>query len=95
MFAEASVRFRDRYHEVVGVLAADDERIDGFVHVLIPEGEYAYVQHRGPRFGIAAAFGEIEAWLHSTGRKPGAAKLDIGYRPDGSDRVHDLFVSLA
>lgn len=94
VFAEASVRIGDRYHEVVGVLARDDEQIDGFVHALVPAGEYAYARHEGPPTGIAAAFGEIEEWLRSTGRRPGAAKLDIGYQPDGTETVHDLFVSL-
>lgn len=94
VFAEASVRIGDEYHEVVGVLARTDERIDGLVHALVPGGDYGHVRYEGPAAGIAAAFGEIEAWLHSTGRRPGAAKLDIGYTPDGTDTVHDLFVSL-
>ncbi|RWZ52499.1 AraC family transcriptional regulator [Labedella phragmitis] len=94
-FAEASVRVGDRYHEVVGILADDGARIDGFVHALVPGGPYGHLRHEGTRAGIAAAFGEIEAWLRSSGRPPGAAKLDIGYRRDGSDTVHDLFVSLA
>lgn len=95
VFAEASVRLGDEYHEVVGVLAGDDERIDGFVHAVVPGGEYGYMRHEGSRVDIAASFGQIEAWLRSSGRQPGAAKLDIGYRADGTDTVHDLFVSLA
>lgn len=94
-FAEASTRVGERYHEVVGVLASPDARRDGFVHALVPGGEYAYLEHRGPRSGIATAFGEIEGWLRETGRAVGAAKLDVGYRADGSDETHELFVSLA
>ncbi|MFK4728831.1 GyrI-like domain-containing protein [Agromyces mediolanus] len=94
-FAEASTRVGGQYHEVVGVLAALDARRDGFVHALVPGGEYAYLEHRGPRAGIAGAFGEIEDWLRAAGRTAGAAKLDVGYRADGSDQAHELFVSLA
>jgi hypothetical protein len=100
VFAEASVRVGDRYHEVVGLLVDEDDRtsgsrLDGFVHVLVPAGTYGYLRHEGTRSAIAESFGEIEDWLRSTGRRPGAAKLDVGYRRDETDTVHDLFVSLA
>ncbi len=94
-FAEASTRLDGRYHEVVGVLADVEEQVDGFVHALVPGGSYGYLLHRGPQSQIAASFGEIEASLLASGHRPGATKLDIGYRADGTDDAHELFVSVA
>ncbi|WP_395245297.1 hypothetical protein ACGGZK_05690 [Agromyces sp. MMS24-K17] len=92
--AEASTRVGDRYHEVVGLLGEVDAQVDGAVHALVPAGEYATATHRGDRVSIAESFGRIESWIAAQGREVGAGKLDVGYLRDGSERAHDLYVSI-
>ncbi|MDL9978711.1 effector binding domain-containing protein [Microbacterium sp. ASV49] len=93
-FAEASTYINGRYHEVVGILVDLEDHLDGFVHTIVPAGEYAHLTHVGPRSAIADSFGGIESWALDHGRVVGSFKLDVGYQADGMDRVHELYVSL-
>lgn len=67
---------------------------DDMVAVTIPQQKYIRYVHRGDLPSIASSFGKMYEWAKEQNIKAGEFKLDIGYRADGSEKEHELFVKV-
>lgn len=97
VFVDVSLAQQDgRYTQLVGAEVRTAKQIpDGMVAVSIPAQRYVAARHVGPLQGIAESFGALYAWAERHGHPVDAFKLDVGYRPDGRETEHMLFVRLA
>jgi hypothetical protein len=62
--------------------------------VVVPGGRWLHHEHRGPVTRIGETYGRMFAYARAIGARVGRFKLDVGYRADGSEDVHDLYVEL-
>ena len=91
VFAELSEEPGGDTHVItVGVLTA--ERAPGAT--LVPGGRWLHHEHRGPVTGIGEAYGRMFGYARAIGARLGTLKLDVGYRADGAEETHDLYVLL-
>lgn len=85
------------YTELIGVRAPTGAKPPaGFEAVTLPAATWAVLEHRGPLAAITGSFGELERWIAELpalddGRRYShdGVKLDVGYRPDGSETAPD------
>lgn len=83
------------YTELVGVEVEGAGKVpEGMTSVTIPKQIYVHHRHEGSVEEIATAFGKILEWAKEKGYKTGDFKIDHGYRRDGSESVHDLYVKI-
>ncbi len=81
------------YKQLVGVeVAMDAEVPEGMTKVLIPPKKYVWHQHKGGLSEIAESFGKMYDWAEQQNIETGTFKIDYGYRKDGSEKTHDLFI---
>ena len=96
-------------HDADAVFAELSEEPGGGVHVitvgvltegqeadatLVPGGRWLHHEHRGPVTGIGEAYGRMFGYARAIGARLGTLKLDVGYRADGQEEAHDLYVLL-
>ncbi|GAB3033114.1 GyrI-like domain-containing protein [Bowmanella dokdonensis] len=62
--------------------------------VEIPAQRYLHHTHLGPTSAIAETFGLMYEWASVHGLQVGEFKLDRGYRADGRETEHDLYIGL-
>jgi hypothetical protein len=92
VFAELSEEPGGDLHVItVGVLVADGTP----GAVAVPAGRWLHHEHRGPLHEIGASYGQMFACAAEAGETLGTLKLDVGYRADGQEPSHDLYVQLA
>lgn len=92
VFAELSEEPGGPLHRItVGVLlpAATDETTE------VPAGRWLHHQHHGPVQDIGATYGAMFEHAAEQGIALTNLKLDVGYRADGSETTHDLYLQLA
>lgn len=81
------------YKQLIGVeVIMDAEVPDGMTKIVIPPKTYVWYQHEGELSGIAESFGKMYAWAEQQNIETGSFKIDIGYRKDGSEKTHDLYI---
>jgi hypothetical protein len=93
VFAELSEEQPDGpLHRItVGELlpAATDETTE------VPGGRWLHHQHHGPVQDIGATYGAMFDHAAEQGIALTDLKLDVGYRADGTETTHDLYLQLA
>ena len=75
---------------VVGTLVsepADDSSI-------VPGGRWVHHTHDGPVTDIGDSYGAMFEFAVDQGETVGTLTLDVGYEPDGSEHVHQLYMQL-
>lgn len=91
VFAELSEEPAGHTHVItVGVLA-DEPAGEG---VTAPAGRWLHHEHRGPLTSIGETYGEMFRLAADSGLRLGTLKLDVGYRADGQETSHDLYLLL-
>jgi hypothetical protein len=92
VFAELSEEPGGPVHRItVGVLATEptDETTE------VPAGRWLHHEHRGPVQDIGATYGAMFQHADENGIALTHLKLDVGYRADGTEATHDLYLQLA
>lgn len=83
------------YTQLIGVeVPAEAEVPDGMTKIIIPPKKYVWYQHPGELTKIGESFGKMYEWAEQQGIEIGDFKLDIGYRKDNSEKMHDLFIQV-
>ncbi|WP_430333429.1 effector binding domain-containing protein [Rhodococcus sp. ACT016] len=96
VFVEFSTDLGDGvYRELLGVVveALPASLPEGWTIAKAPAGRYLHHPHRGDEAAIGDSFAFMYRWAEVNELRPGAYKLDVGYRPD-RDGAHDLFLGL-
>lgn len=84
-----------RYIQLIGVKVENSAGVpDGMEKVKIPAQRYIYHQHEGDLSGIAESFGKMYNWAKEHGIETGEFKIDYGYRKDGIETEHALYVKM-
>jgi hypothetical protein len=75
----------------VGVLVAEatGETIE------VPGGRWLRYEHRGPAQDIGGSYAAMFGHAEAVGIPLTNFKLDVGYRADGTEATHDLYLQLA
>jgi hypothetical protein len=60
----------------------------------VPAGRWLHHRHHGPAAGIGTTYGEMFAHAADAGIPLTHLKLDVGYRADGTEGTHDLYLQL-
>lgn len=82
-----------RYTQLIGVEVEKSAAVpDGMEKVEIPTQSYIYHQHEGDLSGIAESFGKMYDWAKEREIGTGEFKIDCGYRKDGTETEHALFI---
>ena len=61
----------------------------------VPGGRWLHHQHHGPVEDIGATYGAMFEHAAEQGIALTNLKLDVGYRADGTETTHDLYLQLA
>jgi predicted transcriptional regulator YdeE len=95
-FVEASHELGEgRYREVVGVIVDRHDPVpEGMCAVQVPAGRFLHHRHDGPVTDITSGFQAMYSWASDSGLRLGPYKVDVGYRPDVTDRPHDLYIDI-
>jgi hypothetical protein len=75
---------------VVGRLVSEPTEDSTFV----PGGRWVHHTHEGPIADIGDSFGAMFDFAVVQGETVGTLKLDVGYEPDASEHVHQLYLQL-
>jgi hypothetical protein len=75
---------------VVGRLVPEPTEDSTFV----PGGRWVHHTHEGPIADIGDSFGAMFEFAVVQGETVGTLKLDVGYEPDASEHVHELYLQL-
>ncbi|HET8595344.1 MAG TPA: GyrI-like domain-containing protein [Intrasporangium sp.] len=99
VLAELSEEPGDGLHVItVGVLStvrAREGAVPDAEVVVVPAGRWLHHEHRGPLAAIGRTYGEMFTYARTAGLRVTDLKLDVGYRPDGAEDKHDLFLLVA
>lgn len=63
--------------------------------VEIPAGRWLHHRHEGPVEDVGATYDAMFDHAEQAGLALTRRKLDVGYRPDGAETAHDLYLQLA
>lgn len=84
-----------RYTQLIGVKVEKSAAVPGGMKkVEIPTQRYVYHQHEGDLSGIAESFGKMYDWAKEREIGAGEFKIDYGYRKDGTETDHELFIKV-
>jgi hypothetical protein len=75
---------------VVGRLVSEPTEDSTFV----PGGRWVHHTHEGPVADIGDSYGAMYEFADVQGEVVGTLTLDVGYEPDGSENVHQLYLQL-
>lgn len=83
------------YTELVGVEVDGNGKVpEGMTAITVPTQTYLHHRHEGSLEKIASTFGEMLDWAKEKGYQTSDFKIDHGYRRDGSESTHDLYVRI-
>lgn len=83
------------YTQLIGVEVEKDADVpDGMTMVIVPSQKYVHYKHEGDVANIAESFGKMYDWAGKQEIDVSDLKLDIGYRKDGSETTHELYVKV-
>ena len=83
----------DQYIQLVAaqVFAFEDVPSD-MMELDLPPQKYVYTVHSGPVEEIAKTFEEMYGWAKEHDIGVGDFKIDRGYRPEGDEKQHELYI---
>ncbi len=88
-------RFARSYLQMLGArVSRIGELPEDMRAIEIPAQCYIRHRHDGPVSEIGSAFGRMYDWAVAQGMDAAEFKLDIGYRPDGSEGAHELLIAI-
>lgn len=62
--------------------------------VEVPAREYIHHELQGSLPGIAKMVGKMYDWAKQQEVETGEFKIDYGYRPEGTESSHDLYIKV-
>lgn len=68
---------------------------EGMTTMATPASRFLHHRHEGPAQDVAVTLATMAAWAAANGHRAGSLTLAISDAHDVTDRVHELFLSLA